>query len=773
MAACHPARKLPQGQYMLVKNKITIEHKTVDKDELKSYLRQKPNSKQLGTWIKVRIYNAASKGKETKVKKWFKNTLGSEPVVLDTNLTYSSTDQLRMYLNNKGFFNSEVSSKTIYLPRHRKNKAKQKRARVEYYIKTTTPFTLRNINYSIADAGLKAFVYSDRGQTLLRSGDQYDVDKLAAERDRIASNLSNYGYYRFSVAYIKFRIDSALNNHQLDLTVDITKPALPMENDPDSLVYTNHKRYHISNIYINTDYDPRGGDTVKYDTLRVQVPARRRKDPPKSYFFIYHDKLKIKPKTLTQQIFIDSGDYYCNKDVENTRKQLYELRVFRFVNIIFNDHTDLSDSSYQLDCQISLARRPVQAFALEGQITNSGGNLGVGGSLVYENLNLLHAAEIFNVKFNGAVEIGKLSFNTSKEDRALENIPLFNTIEAGINTSIKIPRFLLPIRQERFSKYFRPKTVIGAGFNFEQRPDYARYVTHISYGYEWKESLFKTHILTPWELDFVDMKPDSTFAAYIETLSNKITQNAYKSHINSAIKYSFILNTQELGKKENSMYFRGNFEAAGLLLWLYKSIEKDPGSYTLFDIPVSQYVRIDLDYRYFAFINEKNCIATRASFGIGTPLNKFNSLPFEKSFFLGGTNSMRGWRFKTLGPGSYDEPDSAHFDNTADMGIEMNIEYRFPIFKILTGGAFIDAGNIWLLKKNDVFSGGEFRFNRFYSEIAFDAGLGLRLDFTFLLFRLDWAVPLKDPRLPAGDRWVFQNHDKLKVLGNFGIGYPF
>jgi hypothetical protein len=271
----------------------------------------------------------------------------------------------------------------------------------------------------------------------------------------------------------------------------------------------------------------------------------------------------------------------------------------------------------------------------------------------------------------------------------------------------------------------------------------------------------------------VVIAPDSAFAALIDALPDRTAQNAYKNHLITSMKYSYIYNTQQVGKRQNFMYFRGNFEIAGFLFWLYSVAAAEQGSYSLLKTPYSQYVRMDMDYRYYIFLRGQNSIATRAYLGLGSALDKFNSLPFERNFYLGGSNSMRGWRLRSLGPGSYDEPDDLSLDNIGDIGLEMNIEYRFPIYKYFKGGLFIDAGNVWLRKKNDLFPGGEFRFNRFYSEIAVNTGLGLRLDFSFFVIRLDGAVRLKNPRMQPGNRWIFQNTNKIRLMGNLGIGYPF
>jgi len=271
----------------------------------------------------------------------------------------------------------------------------------------------------------------------------------------------------------------------------------------------------------------------------------------------------------------------------------------------------------------------------------------------------------------------------------------------------------------------------------------------------------------------IKISPDSAFKAQIDALSNTTLQNAYRDHITTALTYSFIYNTQKINKFEDFIYLRTNVELAGFIFWAASHISKNQGSYTLLGIPYSQYFRLDADFRYYQVFNEYNRIIYRASAGFGAPLDKENVLPFEKSFFLGGANSMRGWRLKSLGPGAYKQPDSISIEKIGDISLELNVEYRFPIYKILRGAIFTDAGNIWLRKPSNQMPLAAFKLNTFMSELAVDAGLGLRADFGYFVIRLDGAVVLKDPSMPAHSRWIGQNSNKFKVIGNIGIGYPF
>lgn len=771
MSACIPTRNVPDGNYLLVKNKIRYLDKQmdVDQEEVATFLKQKANRKQWGSYVRIRIYRAFNHGKDTKFKAWVKRTLGEEPVLYDSMLSDQSAHQLRLYLHSQGYFNASVERRIHFGKKYAPSGTTSKRvARVHYDLKGNQPYCFRNIRYEVGDSVMRTFVFSDLGAAHVKTGARYDEDQLVLERDRISMLLNASGYYYFTPDLINFKIDTSLNKHMVDMTIDIGLPRPNQDARADSALIRAHRRFTINNVFVHTDYDALRSDTVPSDTTKVHVKGRTRRHRDKTYYFISHGGLKIKPKTLTQQIFVDSSDFYNFNDLDKSHKQLLGLKIFRYANLVMAEVPTDSDTG-RLNLNIYLSRLPIQAIALEQQVTNKGNNPGISVGVVYENRNTFRGAEILNFRLNGAVEFDA----ATKEERALSNLPFFNTVEAGTELSLRIPKFLIPVRQERFSKNFRPKTNLGVGFNYQQRPYFTRYVSKASFGYEWNESTTKMHLLTPLELNAVDIYPDSAFSALIDAFPDKITQNTYKDHIISSMKYSFIYNTQQLGKARDFMYFRGNIEVAGFLFWVYNSLRGKQGSYLLFDIPYSQYCRVDIDYRYYKYFNELHSLASRIAAGMGTPLTSSHALPYEKYFYLGGANSMRGWKFRNLGPGSYDAPDSLTADKIGEISLELNLEYRFPIYKYFRGAVFADAGNVWLRKENALFPGGEFRFNRFYREIALDAGLGLRVDFEYFLVRLDWAVPLKSPGRPEGSRWIFDDGNKFRVIWNIGVGYPF
>jgi outer membrane protein assembly factor BamA len=766
VVSCNPARKLASGEYLLVKNTLSVDKNKPSPDEFTGFIKQVPNHKTFGLYFNLRVYNMAKPGKrDSKFKRWLRNTIGEAPVILDTTLHDNSVKMMRQYLDNHGYFNSQVSREFEYKP-------KRKKVKVHYSIHAAEPYFIRAINYNIPDPEIYKIVSGGLSASKIKINVIYNTDDIDAERERLTRALLNEGYFYFSKEYISFEVDSALNSHKLDLTVTIANPVVRLADFPDSLAPGKHAQYLVNRVYVNTNYSVRSNETVPADTVCVIVPHRRKDRPPKVYYFIYQGKLKIRPKSVTQSVYIDAGWNYAVNDVERTFRQLSGIKMFRYVNILFNEVPDTTRKL--IDCSILLTRAPLQAFSVDVVTTNTGGELGLSTGLIYENKNLLRGAEVFKIRVNGAVEIQKLNFS-SETDPALKKLPFFNTIEYGIETGIAFNRFLIPIPQERFSKSFRPRTSINTGYNYQKRPDYTRYVVKGSFAYEWNESDYKSHIFTPFEVNMVKIFPDSAFSAKIEALQDRILKNSYKDHLITALKYSYIYNTQQLNKVADFIYFRTDAEIAGLLFWAYSNAKGEPGSYSINDIPYSQYARLYSDFRFYHMFDAKNTLVCRAAAGIGFPLNKFNTLPFEKSFYMGGANSMRGWRLKTLGPGAYKSVDSTflQFDRTGDIGIEANVEYRFPIYKILNGAIFIDAGNIWLRKKSENFENAEFNLQKFLGQVALDGGLGARLNFGFFVVRLDGAVVLKDPAMPEKQRWIWENSNRFLVIGNLGIGYPF
>jgi outer membrane protein assembly factor BamA len=761
--SCSVTKKLPPNEYLLIKNKFKVSAKKIDTDELSGFLQQTPNSKLFGLFrTNIALYNMGNKGKDSKFKKWLREKAGSAPVLLDTAISAITIKQMGLYLNNVGYFNSIIHDSIIY---------KRKKATVYYVINTSTPYTIRNIFYSISDRQLAGFINKDTSGCLIKRGENYNSYTLDKERTRIMTNLLNHGYYQFSTGFVIYHVDSILNSHQMDIDLEITNPVIPSVENFGTFVESVHRRYKINNIYIFPDYDPLQSDTVKFDTLVKSYLESNRDSTMYSYYFLYSDKLKVKPRTLVQSVFIKPGSFYSADIVNKTYLNLGRLPIFRYKNIQFVETTDPSIENKDLvNCRILLAREQVQSISFSPVGTNSAGAFGVQGNVIYQNRNIFRGAQLFSINLSAALQAQGTTGTGGGES-------FFNTIELGANTSLTFPQFLFPVRQETIPKRFKPKTSITIGYNFQRQSDYQRHISNITFGYSWNQTEQLTHTINPAEISFVKVYPDSAFNAWLYSLTDTRLINQYTDHAVAGLRYTITYNSQDRSKVKDFFYIRSNFQTGGNLFYIANSLlggSKNGSSYTFFGVPYSQFVRPDLDFRFYEMLTNNKLLVYRFYGGIGVPYGNSSSLPFEKAFFAGGANDIRGWRMGSLGPGSYfNDTVSNTYNQIGDMQLQANFEYRFPVYKMIKGAVFLDAGNIWLLRSSADFPGGKFNFDTFIPQIALDAGFGIRLDFDFFVFRLDPAIPIRVPHYPAGDRWYFDKIQFGDVIWNFGIGYPF
>ena len=771
LVSCSPVRHIEEGRYLITKNIIRVEGSKTDisKDELYALAQPRTNKKFLGVWrIKLSLYNWGMGGKrETKFRKWLKETVGERPNLFDSTLATTSSLNMKLYLDKTGYFNSGVDFTANYY--------RKKRVRVMYKIYPTEPYFIRNVRYPINEPVLAGFIQRDIGESKLRSGNNYSAFDLDDERDRIATSLQRRGYYFFDRNYIYFEVDSALNSHQLDIYVYI-KDRLEEGGDSSIVPDKAFRRYQIGKVFIRTDYSPSQINAPDPDTMIYTTQSRVKGSSPTSYGIIYQDELRIRPQAIVQSVFIRPGQYFSSLDIVQTRSRISEIGLFSYSNMRFREVKSADTVSGQgiLDCHIDLGRRKVHQFTVETEGTNNAGRLGVGLNFAYQNNNIFRSSEIFRIKARFALEAQKAIGGTEQNDAT--DLPLFNTVESGIDLSVDFPRFLVPVKQERFPKYFRPKTTVRLGFGLEKRPEYDRTFTNLAFGYEWKESDTKRHQFFPFEWNAIDVRNSDAFQELIDQEPNDRIRNQYTDHIIFSMRYSFIFNNQDIRKLKNFIYFRGNAELAGNLPYLYQSTfggrQDSLGNYTILGIRYAQYVRADFDIRYYNIITRNTTMVYRILMGAGIPYGNANVLPLEKGFYSGGANGMRGWQFRTLGPGGYSNFED-QFDRTGDFQIEGNVEYRFPVYRFIKMALFVDIGNVWLLHENESYPGGVFRIDRFYKELAMDAGLGLRFDFNFFILRVDVAAPVRDPEMPESKRWVMDNLQFKDVLINFGIGYPF
>jgi hypothetical protein len=463
--------------------------------------------------------------------------------------------------------------------------------------------------------------------------------------------------------------------------------------------------------------------------------------------------------------------------VEKTFTAFNRLRQFRFIDIQFEEPKAQRDSNL-LDCYIRLAPLNKQSTSFDIEGTNTSGNLGVAGNINYQHRNLFNGAEVFQLRFKGAME---------RQQRVGKDLTeYFNTREFGVESNLIIPKLLGPGNFINAFEEYLPKTVVTLGYNFQRRPEYTRTISNIKFGYEWMTTERSRHTWNLIDFNMVNLyKFDPDF---IDRIKDLYIKSSFTDHLIMAMNYSFVYNTQKLNVRQNYTYVRFNVEAAGNLLHLLSKATNQPmiqpidliglgetPYYRIFNTRYAQYIKSDVEFRYGYNIDKYNIIVSRAFIGAGLPYGNFDVLTFEKKYFTGGANGIRAWQVRSLGPGTYVAPADAYPNQSSDIKIEVNLEYRFKLVSFLEGALFLDAGNIWAINKKDNRPGAQFSFDKFYKQFAFGTGTGFRFDFTYFIFRLDLGMKLRQPQDKFGDGWIIGNRpyniDDFTL--SFAIGYPF
>lgn len=777
-SGCNTTKRLAKDEVLLQKNRIKYtEAINVDQDGLSDVIRQEPNRKLLGifpfyVWAynipnpdkfekrnakrleKLKKKNAKrrEKGKDELELKpfgsWWRETVGEAPVVYDSSATSRSEEQLKTYLLKHGWFNADVRSDVKF-------KKDSTKAAVTYIIEPNLAYTIRTLDFDIPDTALEAYTKELRAQRKeVKVGDRFNIDKLEKERTQLTTYFRDRGYYDFNKVYIYFDVDSSLNSHQVDLTLGIIPRKIPYEGDPDSLLIAPYKRYQINQISVIDLPGIRTLDVANSDTIVLP-----------EYTFIDQYQLRVKPKIIAQNILFRTGDYYDLSKTTRTYRRITSLPIVRSASIQYNPVNEDIDNT-RLNCQITITPAPKQNISFEWKGTNRGGFLGIAGSAQYQNKNIFGGAELFNFSLSGGVEAQQLltQSENSGNERNLGNDAYFNTVEFGPEVSLTFPRFLLPFGVDRFSKSSNPKTVLTANLSYQRRPDYERTRSFGSIAYKWSSSPDDSWSFSPLEVSLISITRSAEFNEQLEQIGDPFLTNSFQDHfiVDSRLVYTF--NTQRFGsRKKNLYYYRAEIETAGNVLRglfdLSNAEKNENDSYEIMGIQFAQYVKTLHDFRYYRNHNPKMSTAYRLSAGIGVPLENLDVLPFEKAFFGGGANDIRAWQARTLGPGSFRDPERS-FDKLGDILLQAQVEYRFDLINVLEGALFIDAGNIWTINADEARPGANFEFDRFVSEIAFGAGAGARFNFDFFLIRLDVGLQMKDPSLDPGERWLFQSKEK-------------
>ena len=754
ISSCNPTKYVPADETLLNNNHIIINKEGVKKSDLLPYIKQKPNKRIFGTRFHLGLYNLSNINKQKWPHKWLRD-IGEEPVIFDPFSTAKTKDQIKSYVSSKGYFDGHVME-TI--------ESANKKTEVYYNVDLLPAYTIRNLYYEIADSNIQKLFYFDSVNCVIERGKPYDVDVLQAERSRFERLIRDHGFYGFSGEYIFFRVDSTIGKRQVDIYYGVKNFSKIDAFNRFSLV--PHSIYRVKNIYIFPDYVPKNAleqgeayinslDTISY----------------RGYYFITaKGKPEIKFDLIIQSLYLKPGSVFNVTNTEQSQAHLLTLKVYRLVNIYYNESIEpesQEDSEKMLDCNIQLTLLNQQSYKVELEGTNSEGYLGGALNLIYQQKNLLHGAELFSMKLKGAYEA------LSQKNNKLRSIQ-----EYGFETSLRLPKFLVPfLEKESFIKKYNPSTTFLAAYNYQAMPFYTRTVATASFGYNWKAGSYQEHIINPLQFNVVKLfSIDSAFNAKIE--SSSYLAYSYKDVLILGGNYSYIFNNQKIKKSRNYWFLRINAEAAGNMLALAEKLmgeKKIDSTYNILGQPFAQYVRSDFDLRYNFIFNDVSSIVYRGFLGIGIPYGNSKAIPFEKQYFGGGANGIRAWQVRSLGPGSYMHDTTTFLNQTADIKLEANAEYRFKLFWILEGALFVDAGNIWTYNNDQTRPGSQFRFNKFFNDIAVGTGTGFRFDLKFVIARIDLGMKLRDPMLADGSKWIFMRRpyrrDDFTIL--LGIGYPF
>lgn len=748
LASCAIRKYVPEGKAILTDYEIINDstHYNISKSEVSNYVIQKPNKNIFGWLPRVWVYYKTLDKTDKSFYRWINKNFGVEPVYYNSVLTADSKRQIENYLNNTGFFKSRVMATKI---------DKNNRATVVYRIIPAKPYTIREVDKKIYDSAVSKEISKIDNDLVVKSGDNYNVFTMDKERDLITTHLRDNGYFFFTKDYILYEVDTNLRQNKADVTLLIDGK--------------KHDKYVINKVFIYPDYNIKTASTIVNDTVPYTFSLRK-KDPEYRFDFIYGNNPKVHLKTFNQVIQIHPGEEFSQKKVSQTYGALGSLKLYRLSNISFDTVPSDNDSVKLLNCTITLQKDKIHHYNIQLEGTNSGGDLGALGSFSYRNNNIFRGSEILRITLKGG-------FQAQRVDEYFIQEGMFNTKEFGAEASIIFPRFLSPIPLHRFVIEYQPRTMLLTSYNMQIRPLYSRYIMTASFGYNWRSSNTVEHFLTPINLNTVKVLPTDLFAFVLDYETNQRIKDQYTDHLILGLNYSFIFNNQIVRKNNDFLYFKFDFETSGNVLSLFNEtpiITTSSDNYhEILGIRYAQYIKYIFDLRFYHYFRNRNMLVLRFMYGQGVAYGNSIDLPFERSFYAGGANGMRGWQFRNLGPGEFKNEYGLNLEHIGDMQLESNIEYRFPIYSFFKGAMFMDVGNIWTLTDNESFPGGQFKFDKFYKQLALDAGLGLRLDFSFFLIRFDVAAPLCDPAYDEGKRWRISKLQWKDVVWNFGIGYPF
>ena len=753
LTSCSVNKFILEEHYLLDEVHIISDTEEVQPSMFTSYLRQNPNAKWFNL-VKVPMHIYCLSGKDsTNSFNRFLRKLGDAPVIYDANVTQKSQKEIEKAVRNMGYMRAKVELDT---------EIKKNRMKLNYRIKAGRPYIIKHITYNIDDMTINDFIEKDSAQSYLRPGMPFDVVTLDNERNRITKLLQNNGYYKFNKDFIVYQADTIRNTFQVDLTMKLLPFQLKKEDVP-----TKHRQYTIRNVnfltednLVNQENNYTGYQSLQHKGLQI----------------FYQDKLYIRPNTLANFNYIRPKELYSEQDVQNTYTSMGRLRALKYTNIRFDEVLD--NDSAQLDANVLLTKGKNQSLSFEIEGTNSAGDLGAAASMTFQHRNVFKGSETFTMKVRGAYEaITGLQEGYENDDYK----------EYGIEASLNFPEFKFPFLSADFKRKIRATSEVGLSFNSQNRPEFTRTLASAKWGYRWVDRKSSQHRFDLLDVNYIYVPWKSeNFKNYLENLTdrNSILIKSYEDQLIVRMGYTYTYNSandkSRTSANRNSYSIRMNLEEAGNLLYLgskaIHSAPKEDKGYVIANIPFAQYIKGDIDFARNWNIDERNSLVFHIGMGVAYPYGNSQVLPFEKRYFSGGPNSVRGWSVRSLGPGSYKgtEGNMNYINHSGDIKLDVNLEYRTHLFWKFNGAAFIDAGNIWNIRDYEGQEEGTFRFNRFYKQLAVAYGLGLRFDLDYLIIRFDGGMKAVNPMRTGKDKYPFLRPNFSRDFAfHFAVGYPF
>lgn len=752
LSACSVSRYLPEGEKYFeastlsfaAEDSLSKQQRKALEATLKPLLRPLPNKKRLGMRHKVWFYHIAGTPRSEKgMRHWIKTKLGEPPVYLSMANPERTSTLLQHNLENQGYFFARVAADTVL-----KNHA----GTWNYQIAAGPRYTLRNITFLPDSSEPGNLVQKVASESLLKSGAPYSFELVKAERERIDAWLKENGFYLFNPDYILMRIDSTVGNHQTDIQVVIKK-----ETPAQAL-----RQYYIHKIFVYPAYEP------SLDSIEVDSSYLHNK------FFLIDPEQKYKPKVFDRTIFFTPGELYKRNDHNQTLNRLVNVGTFRFVKNRFEELPIRNDSGY-LNTYYYLVSSKRRSLRMETTGKTTSANFGgVEFNMNWRNRNTFRSAEQLFLKLYSGFDVQFAGQNKG-----------YNIYRIGTEGGITWPRFI-PFKVAP-SGAFVPHTKLTVGYEWQKRQRlYTLTTLKTQMGWEWRANLRSEHHLNPFNFTYVNSS--GVTQEYLDQIAKDSNlARIIEEQLIIGPSYTYTYTNTLNPRKRNGWFYKGSVDLSGNVLgWLQGANAKEGNVFTLFEVRYSQFVKTEHDIRYYRRLSSQNTDlvwANRIDVGLGVPYGNSLQLPFIKQFFTGGSNSLRAFRVRSVGPGTFrpDVPPGTFLpDLVGDIKLEFNTEIRARLFSIVHGALFVDAGNIWLFNENPLKPGGKFS-SSFMQELAIGGGAGLRLDIAgIFMLRFDLGVPMRKPWLPEGSRWVLSQIDlndrdwrRENLVFNIAVGLPF